>query len=527
MNRPFSRPPRSSSRSRTSVSRDGALSPEQVTHIIKQVTGGPTNGRQAPVDVKQAGKVIRPRTAGQAEYVEAIRTHDLVFCSGPAGTGKTYLAVATAVESLKQKQIGKIVLVRPAVEAGENLGFLPGDMQAKINPYLRPLLDALREMMDYEQVKRYMAEDVIEVVPLAYMRGRTLNNAFIIMDEAQNTTVPQMKMFLTRMGLQFESRRVGRYVASRFAVAHEKRPDRRDRPAAGHRRLRQRGADARGYRAASVGAGDCSLLRGRTQEETLKQHGAGSKEQGVRISSDSMLPAPSSQLYHHEHRQQKEAAHRSRHLGGVAARRAGQSVGAFAPRPRAGAVGAVRDYGSAAVGLTRGWAPALPYHRGDFPRRDIVARTQFEREDPEATDKARKTARSLTIATYDQDPSTLEQLRAKVENEVTELVAAKSLAKVDKLWDSIPAAVGRRHTGADGQKRRQQQYQKFRETLSAEGALDKFKAALNEAFDPLLQKGVLEKLPGEHDANAETISVHLVGTEAKFRAKSSGKRRAG
>jgi phosphate starvation-inducible PhoH-like protein len=183
--------------------REGPLSPEQVGHIIKQVTGGPANGRTAaPVDVRQPGRMIRPRTPGQAAYVEAIRTHDLVFCSGPAGTGKTYLAVATAVESLKQKQIGKIVLVRPAVEAGENLGFLPGDMQAKINPYLRPLLDALREMMDYEQVKRYMADDIIEVVPLAYMRGRTLNNAFIIMDEAQNTTVPQMKMFLTRMGMQ-------------------------------------------------------------------------------------------------------------------------------------------------------------------------------------------------------------------------------------------------------------------------------------------------------------------------------------
>jgi phosphate starvation-inducible PhoH-like protein len=191
---------------KNAVLREGSLTPDQVSHIIRQVTGGPTNGRHAegarPVDVRQVGKVIRPRTRGQAEYVEAIRTHDLVFCSGPAGTGKTYLAVATAVESLKQKQIGKIVLVRPAVEAGESLGFLPGDMQAKINPYLRPLLDALREMMDYEQVKRYMADDVIEVVPLAYMRGRTLNNAFIIMDEAQNTTVPQMKMFLTRMGLQ-------------------------------------------------------------------------------------------------------------------------------------------------------------------------------------------------------------------------------------------------------------------------------------------------------------------------------------
>jgi phosphate starvation-inducible protein PhoH and related proteins len=185
---------------KTTVGREGSVSPEQVTQIIQQIVGAPTNGRTAPVDVKQAGRKVRPRTEGQARYVQAIRDNDLVFCSGPAGTGKTYLAVATAVEALKQQQIGKIVLVRPAVEAGESLGFLPGDLQAKINPYLRPLLDALRDMMDFEQVKRYMADDIIEVVPLAYMRGRTLNNAFIIMDEAQNTTVSQMKMFLTRMG---------------------------------------------------------------------------------------------------------------------------------------------------------------------------------------------------------------------------------------------------------------------------------------------------------------------------------------
>jgi phosphate starvation-inducible protein PhoH and related proteins len=185
---------------KTAVGREGGVTPEQVTHIIQQVVGTASNGRAAPVNVRQAGRKINPRTSGQAEYVEAIRNNDLVFCSGPAGTGKTYLAVATAVESLKLQQIGKIVLVRPAVEAGESLGYLPGDLQAKINPYLRPLLDALREMLDFEQVKRYMSEDVIEVVPLAYMRGRTLNNAFIIMDEAQNTTVAQMKMFLTRMG---------------------------------------------------------------------------------------------------------------------------------------------------------------------------------------------------------------------------------------------------------------------------------------------------------------------------------------
>ncbi len=123
-----------------------------------------------------------------------------MLCCGPAGTGKTYLAVAMAVAALNRQAIRKIVLVRPAVEAGESLGFLPGDLQAKINPYLRPLLDALREMMDHDLIKSYTEEDLIEVIPLAYMRGRTLNEAFIILDEAQNTTVAQMKMFLTRMG---------------------------------------------------------------------------------------------------------------------------------------------------------------------------------------------------------------------------------------------------------------------------------------------------------------------------------------
>lgn len=152
------------------------------------------------IAIQHAGRRIRPRTEGQARYVDAIREYDLTFATGPAGCGKTYLAVATAVEALKAGQIRKIVLVRPAVEAGESLGFLPGDLRAKLNPYLRPLLDALGEMVDYDQARELMEQEVIEVIPLAYMRGRTLNDAFIILDEAQNTTIAQMKMFLTRMG---------------------------------------------------------------------------------------------------------------------------------------------------------------------------------------------------------------------------------------------------------------------------------------------------------------------------------------
>ncbi|MEM9828508.1 MAG: PhoH family protein [Planctomycetota bacterium] len=165
--------------------------------------GGPIPvrpGMGEEIQVQHAGRKIKPRTKGQAVYVEAIRNHDLTFATGPAGCGKTYLAVATAVEALKAQAIRKIVLVRPAVEAGENLGFLPGDLRAKLNPYLRPLLDALGEMIDFNAARDLMEQEVIEVIPLAYMRGRTLNDAFIILDEAQNTTVAQMKMFLTRMG---------------------------------------------------------------------------------------------------------------------------------------------------------------------------------------------------------------------------------------------------------------------------------------------------------------------------------------
>jgi phosphate starvation-inducible PhoH-like protein len=183
------------------AARYGTLSPDEVSQALARVTGKSLEAEHSPIELQYAGRPIRPRTAGQARYVSAIHEHDLVFCIGPAGTGKTYLAVAMAVQALKQESIRKIVLVRPAVEAGESLGFLPGDLQAKINPYLRPLLDALREMMDYDQIKRYTEQDLIEMIPLAYMRGRTLNEAFVILDEAQNTTVAQMKMFLTRMGL--------------------------------------------------------------------------------------------------------------------------------------------------------------------------------------------------------------------------------------------------------------------------------------------------------------------------------------
>lgn len=180
--------------------RRGTLGEDDVARVIARVTGRDHSEPHSSVDVIEVTRAIKPRTHGQARYIDAMRKHDVVFSVGPAGTGKTYLAVAVAVEALKNQEIRKIVLVRPAVEAGESLGFLPGDLQAKINPYLRPLLDALHEMIDYDQIKRFMEQDVIEVVPLAYMRGRTLNSAFIILDEAQNTTVGQMKMFLTRMG---------------------------------------------------------------------------------------------------------------------------------------------------------------------------------------------------------------------------------------------------------------------------------------------------------------------------------------
>ena len=145
---------------------------------------------------------VRVKTQGQQVYVDAVRDHDVVFAIGPAGTGKTYLAVVMAMDYLKRQLVDRIILVRPAVEAGEQLGFLPGDLQDKINPYLRPLFDALSDIIGSARISKYIASGVIEASPLAYMRGRTLNNSFVILDEAQNTTVGQMKMFLTRLGIQ-------------------------------------------------------------------------------------------------------------------------------------------------------------------------------------------------------------------------------------------------------------------------------------------------------------------------------------
>jgi phosphate starvation-inducible protein PhoH and related proteins len=161
---------------------------------------GPAKVLSDTIVVTHSGKPIRPKTAGQKRYVDVIRKNTIVFTAGPAGSGKTYLAVAMAIQALKTKEVSRIVLTRPAVEAGERLGFLPGDLAAKIDPYLRPLYDALYEMLEPPTFQRYAEQGTIEIAPLAFMRGRTLNDSFIILDEAQNTTPEQMKMFLTRLG---------------------------------------------------------------------------------------------------------------------------------------------------------------------------------------------------------------------------------------------------------------------------------------------------------------------------------------
>jgi len=184
------------------------LDTQKVAYVVALVEKG-LSYHEANIDKQiicytQMGKPIKPKTLGQKNYVNAIQKKDIVFGIGPAGTGKTYLAVAMAASALKRKEVQKIILARPAVEAGESLGFLPGDLQEKVDPYLRPLYDALYDIMGRESTLRLKEKEIIEIVPLAYMRGRTLDNSFIILDEAQNTTKEQMKMFLTRMG--FDSR---------------------------------------------------------------------------------------------------------------------------------------------------------------------------------------------------------------------------------------------------------------------------------------------------------------------------------
>ena len=176
-----------------------ALEPDDVLRMSME-NGRDTSGGTRIV-LPGLRKIIQPKTAGQAEYLQAIADNDIVVGIGPAGTGKTYLAVAAAVDALSRKRVKRIVLARPAVEAGESLGFLPGDMQAKVDPYLRPLYDALEDMMPLERVQKSLETRVIEIAPLAYMRGRTLADAFVILDEAQNATSAQMKMFLTRLGV--------------------------------------------------------------------------------------------------------------------------------------------------------------------------------------------------------------------------------------------------------------------------------------------------------------------------------------
>ena len=196
----------------TNIRKHHQLNRQETIEAIHRLKQKKKNGYQEKIisgeiiEVSSKRRFVRPRTPGQNAYIEAIRQHDIVFGIGPAGTGKTYLAIAMAVNSLIRGEVSRIILVRPAVEAGEKLGFLPGDLYEKVSPYLRPLYDALYDMLEVEKVQKYMDRGVIEVAPLAYMRGRTLNDSFIILDEAQNSTSEQMKMFLTRLG--FDSKTV-------------------------------------------------------------------------------------------------------------------------------------------------------------------------------------------------------------------------------------------------------------------------------------------------------------------------------
>ena len=188
----------------TIIRRDGLLKTQELRYAARSLNSGKLKGMKEiyldKIEVSAKRKFITPKTKGQKEYIDAIRKHDIIIAIGPAGTGKTYLAMACAVQALVRQEVSRVILTRPAVEAGENLGFLPGDIYEKVSPYLRPLYDALYDMLEVDKIERYMDRGIIEVAPLAFMRGRTLNDSFIILDEAQNCTPEQIKMFLTRLG---------------------------------------------------------------------------------------------------------------------------------------------------------------------------------------------------------------------------------------------------------------------------------------------------------------------------------------
>ncbi|WP_422486332.1 PhoH family protein [Gudongella sp. DL1XJH-153] len=186
------------------IQKQNRLEEQDLKYAIEFIKSGKEGSLKELLDdvlcITASGKSIKPKTFGQKRYIDSLRKHDIVFGIGPAGTGKTYLAMAMAVQAFKNREVNRIVLTRPAVEAGENLGFLPGDLQEKVDPYLRPIYDALFEILGVETYLKYFEKGLIEVAPLAYMRGRTLDSAYVILDEAQNTTNEQMKMFLTRLG---------------------------------------------------------------------------------------------------------------------------------------------------------------------------------------------------------------------------------------------------------------------------------------------------------------------------------------
>ncbi len=356
------------------------------------------------MELHHAGRTIRPRTAGQARYVTAIRDHDLTFCIGPAGTGKTYLAVAMAVQALKQEHIRKIVLVRPAVEAGESLGFLPGDLQAKINPYLRPLLDALREMMDYDLIKRYTEQDLIEMIPLAYMRGRTLNDAFVILDEAQNTTVAQMKMFLTRMGLG--TKMVVSGDTTQVDLPAHARSGLIDavHRLQGHHRLLH--GDARQLRT-SCGTAWCRRLSAPTR--TSRRNGARTMATGM------------------QKRTRSERVAALELPPGLVER----TLECLQRGDVLGRLGLCLLTALLLWCVTGGWAPPLGYRTGFTPLRDISARVEFSRKDPQATQAAQDKARRSVHYIYEQDKEPLVQLKAALLNRVVQVMGAKSLDQLD------------------------------------------------------------------------------------------------